>query len=645
MPDSVVRAPPVVPSWTGETAESLRLLVESITDYAIFLLDLDGRVVSWNPGAERIKGYRAEEIIGQSFERFYPPDRLLAGWPREELRRAAAHGRYEEEGWRLRKDGTRFWASVVITALRDPDGELQGYGKVTRDLTERRWHEEQLRRSEEQLRLLFEAVKDYALFMLDPQGGVLSWNAGAADITGFTADAVLGRHFSMFFTPADVAAGRPTEELARALTDGRVEVEGLRMRADGSTFWANVVITPVRDDDGVHRGFAKVTRDLSSQRRLLELEQTSRRMNEFIAMLAHELRNPLAPIRNATSLLRLQPDLPPLVARMTEMVDRQTRQLSRLVDDLLDVGRVATGKISLQREDLDWRDVVRATAEAIRPLAEAKRLQLHLELPEAVPMRGDGTRLAQVMHNLLSNAVRYTPEGGQVWVSAHRDAGRVLTRVRDNGRGIAPAALDRIFELFGQEPEVARDPADSGLGLGLTLARTLAELHGGRLTASSPGHGQGATFELVLPCLPGPAPVPAAPAVPGATARPVAVLVVDDNRDSADSMALLLRQMGHAAEAAYTAREAVTLARQSSPQLVLLDLNMPGEDGYQAIGALRAACEQATCIVAMTGYGQHADRERTARAGFDDHLTKPVAGVPLARVLWRAAALSDRTAP
>jgi PAS domain S-box-containing protein len=240
-----------------------RVLVESVQDYAIFMLDVEGRVLTWNIGAERLKGYRAHEIVGSSFERFYPPDAIQRGWPREELRRAAAEGRIEDEGWRLRKDGSRFWASVVITALRDSTGRLIGYGKVTRDLTERREHEAELARSEEQLRLMIQSVKDYAIFMLDPAGFVRSWNAGAAAIKGYAAEEVVGRNFEIFFTAADIAAGKPQQELALARRDGRVEAQGWRVRRDGSVFWANVVITPAYDEQHVLRGFAKVTRDLS----------------------------------------------------------------------------------------------------------------------------------------------------------------------------------------------------------------------------------------------------------------------------------------------------------------------------------------------------------------------------------------------
>jgi PAS domain S-box-containing protein len=359
----------------------------------------------------------------------------------------------------------------------------------------------------EAFRLLVEGVTDYAIFMLDPTGRVLTWNAGAAAIKGYAADEVLLRDFSMFFTAEDAAAGKPEQDLATALGKGRARSEGYRVRKDGSLFWADIVITPVLDRDGMLRGFASVTRDLSAQRRLAELERASQRMNEFIAMLAHELRNPLAPIRNAVSVMKMQQGLPPAVVHMNEIVDRQAAHLTRLVDDLLDVGRVVSGKILLRRQQIDYREVVQAGVEAVRPQAEARRHRLVLELPDAVQMWGDAMRLTQALQNLLHNAIRYTPDGGEIRVALRLEGARSVTTVTDTGQGIAPEALERIFELFVQEDGVRRAPSESGLGIGLSLARSMAELHGGRLSASSEGPGRGSTFTMVLPTR---QPVPAA---------------------------------------------------------------------------------------------------------------------------------------
>ena len=266
---------------------SFRLLVESVKDYAIFMLDPEGRVLTWNRGAEAIKGYRAGEIIGKHFSRFYPPDEVQARKPERGLETATTTGRCEDEGWRVRKDGSRFWASVVITAVRDGHGKLRGFVKVTRDLTERRRIEEKLRRSEERSRQLVDSVKDYAILLLDTEGRVLSWNSGAQRIKGYRAEEILGEHFSRFFTPEDVAAGVPAHQLQQAASEGQYEDEGWRVRKDGSRFWANAVITAVRGEGGVLTGFAKVTRDLTERRQAEDALRAAEEYARLIVDLAY----------------------------------------------------------------------------------------------------------------------------------------------------------------------------------------------------------------------------------------------------------------------------------------------------------------------------------------------------------------------
>ncbi|MFL6200205.1 MAG: PAS domain S-box protein, partial [Thermoanaerobaculia bacterium] len=331
--------------WNEE--DSFRLLVESVKDYAIFMLDPEGRIMSWNAGARNIKGYQAEEIIGRHFSIFYPPEAIARGWPEHELEVAKREGRFAEEGWRLRKDGSSFWANVVITALWDKTGTLRGFAKVTRDLTERRMRQEFLRESEERFRLLVESIKDYALFMLDPEGRIVSWNAGARALKGYRADEVIGRHFSLFYPSEAIARGWPEHELETAIAEGRFEDEGWRVRKDGSRFWANVIITPLYDEERRLRGFAKITRDLSDRKRVERLEEAERQMHEFLAMLAHELRNPLAPIRNALAVMQRSELNEQTLDWSRSVIDRQVTHLTRLVDDLLDVSRITKGKITL----------------------------------------------------------------------------------------------------------------------------------------------------------------------------------------------------------------------------------------------------------------------------------------------------------
>ncbi|MGV3570934.1 MAG: PAS domain S-box protein [Ramlibacter sp.] len=613
------------PGADSTLEQRLQLLIDAVVDYGIFVLDPQGHVVSWNSGAQKLKGYTRDEIIGQHFSKFYPPDSVASGWPQEELRLARQRGRFEDEGWRVRKDGSRFWANVVITALYQEDGELAGFAKITRDLTERRRHEEELRISEERQRLLVDSVRDYAIFMLDPDGRILSWNAGAHAIKGYVASEIIGRHFSVFYTPEDQAAGKPAVQLAKAREQGRAEDEGWRVRKDGSMFWAYVVVTAIHGAAGELLGFAKVTRDMSDRKRLEELERSSRRMNEFLAMLAHELRNPLAPIRNAVTIMQLETLASPVLRNCRDVIDRQLTHVTRLVDDLLDVGRLSTGKIKLRKEMLRFADVVARSVETARPLIAARRHALDIDQPdEAVYVHGDATRLSQVLQNLLVNAAKYTPEGGRIALSVRPVSNFVDITVADNGRGISPENLQRIFELFMQAETGTGPPTDSGLGIGLTLARSLVEMHGGSIEAHSPGLGQGSRFTVRLP---------AASAVEQAEAEELReagpaglrVLVVDDNRDSADSATDVLRLLGNQVESAYDGEAGIQAARRFRPHMILLDLAMPGVDGYEARKRLlQDGGHEDAFFVAMTGYGNEEDKKRTQAAGFDAHLTKPV---------------------
>lgn len=608
------------PSPEQITTDRFRLLVDAVQDYGIFMLDTAGNVMSWNIGAQRIKQYRADEIIGRNFSTFYPPEAVAAGWPAEELRRAERDGRFEEEGWRIRKDGSRFWANVVITALRDENGQLAGFGKVTRDLTERRAHEEALRESEERFRFMIEGVRDYAIFMLSPDGVIESWNSGAQLIKGYSPSEVIGKHFSLFYRPEDLEAGKPQAELKAALEHGRAEEEGWRVRRDGSVFWANVVIAPVYDTGRQLRGFVKVTRDMTERRRLHELEKSSKRMSEFLAMLAHELRNPLAPIRNAITILQLEPSPSPLVRSSRDMIDRQLTHMTRLVDDLLDVGRLTTGKIRFKTEQVSYNQVVARSIEAVRPLFDARRHRLKADIPAASPLvQGDATRLAQVLQNLLVNAAKYTPEAGLIGLKVWQEGTQLYTSVRDNGLGLSSQALSQIFELFSQG-DAQTAARESGLGIGLTLARSLVEMHGGALHAESEGPGRGSTFTFFLPN--------AQTGVHGtddASGPGAAILVVDDNRDAANSLAEILRLMDCQVKVAYDGPAALEMFRQQAPQAVLLDLGMPGMNGYEVLAALRAlhGGEQVT-VAALTGFGTDEDKSRALAAGFDEHLTKPL---------------------
>jgi CheY-like chemotaxis protein/anti-sigma regulatory factor (Ser/Thr protein kinase) len=364
-------------------------------------------------------------------------------------------------------------------------------------------------------------------------------------------------------------------------------------------------------------------------------------MQEFIAMLAHELRNPLAPIRNAVSLMKKE-GLPEESRRhANNVIDRQLGYLTHLVDDLLDVGRIATGKIWLRDEMIDFRQVVTFSLESVRDAIESRGHELVVELPqEAIPLRGDATRLTQALLNLLTNAAKYTPEHGRIVLSVVLEEGIVVASVTDNGRGIAPEAQERIFDLFTQE-RPATGMNDPGLGIGLALARVLIEQHGGQLTVESAGTGRGSTFRIRLPLADAAAtlqargPAAATQAAPEADAA-LRVLVVDDNRDAADMLASLLAALGHESRPAYGAAEALEAARSFAPDVVFLDLNMPDGDGISLLPQLRAIFGESVHVAALTGYGQQHDRDTTRAAGFQEHLTKPV---DIARL---EATLADR---
>ena len=487
--------------------------------------------------------------------------------------------------------------------------------------------------SPETFQLLIDSVVDYGIFMLDPEGRVASWNSGAERIKGYRADEIIGRHFSVFYPKDAVDHGWPTEELRLARRDGRFEDEGWRIRKDGTRFWANVVISAVRDSTGELRGFAKVTRDLTERKRIEELEVAERRINEFLAMLGHELRNPLAPIRNAVAILRAGAGDPGSEERAASVIERQVGHLSRLVDDLLDVSRITSGKISLRKERVDLMTPVLAAVEAVRPSIDRKRQVFDLRHDGApLPVRGDQTRLTQIVLNLLNNASKYTPPAGHVLLDIERLESHAVLRVEDDGIGIQPELLPRMFDLFVQG-ERGLDRSEGGLGLGLTLVKRLVHLHNGTVVASSLGANRGSRFEVRLPLDES----PADHAPKKAPARkPVArrVLVVDDNDDSVETMATLIGMWGHQVRTAGDSTSALRVAAEQRPEVVLLDIGLPHVSGFEVAAQLRALPGlEETVLVAMTGYGQEEDRRRTRDAGFAHHLTKPVQPEELKEIL------------
>jgi PAS domain S-box-containing protein len=603
---------------------------------AFVSMDEAGMVVDWNEAAVLLFGWKREEVAGRELASHIMPERFRDAH-RAGLTRYLATGearminrRFELPA--LRRDGSEFAAELTISEVWY-EGQRQ-FACFVHDVTDRHVATE----ANERLRLLIDSVSDYAICMVDQNGYVRSWNDGARAIYGFTAAEAIGRHFALFYTSDEHGRDRPGDDLALAARRGRVEHEDWHVRKDGSEFWAHVMLSALPGGNGGEQSFVKITRDMTARRRLEELEASSRRMNEFLALLGHELRNPLAPIRNAVSILKLKACDDAEVTRSRQIVDRQLAHLTRLVDDLLEAGRVSSGKIRLTTTTVDIADVVHLSVEASQPLCDERAQRIDVKANgQRLFVNGDPTRLVQALNNLLNNASKFSPPNSTITLEVGPRGGSVLVRVTDEGRGISSEALGTVFDLFVQEHPPGAHPDEGGLGIGLTLVRAIAELHGGHVEAKSGGAGRGSAFSLWLPLAEPPANGAPAGGTPSAVAsRQLDVLVVDDNRDSADSMTLLVDMLGHHARAAYDGPGALDSFEAHRPQVVLLDLSMPGMTGFDVIRRMRDDGNR-VIVAAMTGLGSDEDIARTRAAGFDAHLVKPVDLPELERVLALAA--------
>jgi PAS domain S-box-containing protein len=488
---------------------------------------------------------------------------------------------------------------------------------------------------DERFDLLAADATEYAIFLLEQDGRLICWNPGAERLFGYQACEILGQHFSRFFSPEDIRNGRPEHEVKTALADGRFDSVCWQIRKDGTRFWCRSTLTPLRDEYKHLRSFARVVHDLTDsqaqeaqKKRADDLADANRNQEEFMALLSHELRNPLAPILNALSILRQMETNDPIVEQAGNIINRQVVQMVRLVDDLLDISRITKGKLRLTKEMVELRVVVNRAAETVRPVMDARKHDFSVSLPiEPVWVEADPARLEQIVVNLLNNAAKYTETGGLVRMSVQQEGSEAVIRVRDNGVGIAPEMLPRVFDLFTQvDGTLGR--SYGGLGIGLALVRTLVEMQDGRVQAQSAGLGKGSEFTVKLPlALHVSQQLVKTVLRPNKLAEhPLQILVVEDEVDSGDSLSLLLRLYGHEAQVARTGPSALEMASACRPDVVLLDIGLPGMDGYEVARRLRERPELKNSVLcALTGYTpSEADQERQQQTGFDHHFIKPV---------------------
>ena len=595
-----------------------RLLVDAIIDYAIFMLDTDGYVSSWNTGAQRSKGYLEEEILGEHFSRFYLPEDREAGLPDRALATAASEGRFENEGWRVRKDGSHFWAHVIIDAIRDPSGQLLGYAKITRDLSERKMAETELQRSEEQFRLLVQGVTDYAIYMLNPDGTVASWNLGAQRIKGYQPEEIIGRHFSSFYTDEDRADNLPKQALDVAARVGRFEKEGWRVRKDGTRFWANVIIDAIRDHDGRLLGFAKITRDITekmeAQRALDETRQDLFQAQKMEAVgqltggMAHDFNNLLMAVLGSLEIARKRAmqgqDVIPLIDNAIQGAQRGASLTQRML--------AFSRKQELKLQPTDIQDLVRGMTDllqrALGPLI-AVQTSFPLVLPKAL---SDGNQLESALLNLAVNARDAMPGGGALLIAAKAcsvaegdvpdlNPGRYIRlSVTDEGEGMDAETLEKAATPFFTTKGIGK-----GTGLGLPMVAGLMGQSGGKLVLESI-KGKGTTAVLWLPQaepsnLPTDLPTEAKAAK---DVRPLRILAVDDDPLVLINTLIMLEDLGHTPIEANSGEDALRILRSGSQvDLVITDHAMPRMSGSQLAAKIHEE-RPGLRIVLATGYAE-----------------------------------------
>ena len=600
--------------------ERYRLLVDSITDYAIYMIDPNGKIVSWNPGAQRFKGYEAWEILGEHFSRFYTPEDRLARAPEHALRTAAAEGRFEKEGWRVRKDGTRFWANVVIDPIRSRSGELLGFAKVTRDLTERKKAETELRASEEKFQLLVQGVTDYALYMLDPDGYVSNWNSGAMRIKGYTAEEIVGKHFSQFYTPEDRERGEPKRSLETALREGRFEREGWRQRKDGTRFWAHVVVDAIRNEEGELLGFAKITRDITEKveaqkaltqaREELFQSQKMEAIGQLTGGVAHDFNNLLMAVLGSLEILKKRlPDDPALMPLLDNAIQGAERGAA-LTQRMLAFSR----RQELNMQAIDVPALVGGMMDFLqRSLSAAASVETRFaeNLP---PVTSDPVQLETAILNLVVNARDAMAGGGAIVITAEEYLADEKTErlkpglyvrlaVTDSGEGMDEETLIRATTPFFTTKGVGK-----GTGLGLSMVQGLTEQSGGKLEIES-RKGKGTTVSLYLPAADvNDCPQSSEKTMPSPAATPrgrLTILAVDDDALVLMNTTLMLEDLGHTVIEAYSGADALKELRSGAHDIdiVITDHSMPRMTGSELAAVIREE-RPGLPVVLATGYAE-----------------------------------------
>ncbi|MCC2981186.1 PAS domain-containing sensor histidine kinase [Sphingomonas sp. IC4-52] len=588
-----------------ESERRFQLLVGSVDDYAIYMLDPQGHVATWNAGARRFKGYEAEEIIGEHFSRFFLPEDRRDGLPARILKTAFEQKRFEMEGWRLRKDGTKFLAHVVVDAIHE-DGEFVGFAKITRDITDRRRLEQETYDSALQLRMLVQGVRDYAIYMLDPQGRITSWNSGARAIKGYEEDEVLGQHFSLFYTEDDRALGKPAIALETALRDGKFEAEARRVRKDGSLFWAHVLIDPIYNEAGEHVGYAKITRDITEPKQAeAELRQTQeallqsqklQALGELAGGIAHDFNNLMTVMHGSADFMLRQPDLP---------VDKRNRYLSVMLETAERATSLTSQLLAFARrqplepEVIDLSVRLDALSEMLqRTLGSLYDLKLDLA-PALWLVEVDPTGLEAALLNAVLNARDAMPDGGRITVATRNvtrdEAEGVTLSISDTGHGIPTETLQRVLEPF-----FTTKPTGKGTGLGLSQIHGYAVQSGGSAKLESEV-GRGTTVELWLPRTSKQRRGDASPTGQAVVPPGLRVLVVEDSEHVRYFARQLLDDLGCVVIEATDGDEALELMKHHSVDLVFSDIVMPGMSGLDLAKQIREAYGDVPVLLA-SGY-------------------------------------------